>query len=88
MQAGKSFSEALILASTNLVIFIYWTCKSMNNLLPYCGLVDARMKASNKDLPVSIQFGYDVPLYINVKGIAIWYYFQFDQYRKTSKPWS
>ena len=25
----------------------------MNNLLSYCGLVDAKMKASDKDLPVS-----------------------------------
>ena len=25
----------------------------MNNLLSYCGLVDARIRASNKDLPVS-----------------------------------
>ena len=24
----------------------------MNNLLSYCGLVDARIRASNKDLPV------------------------------------
>ena len=94
---GKSFSEALILASTNpqygkrlfielrvqyikttssehvvytnwflfwhseqfmyttsseLAIFMYWTCNSMNNLLSYCGLVDARISASEKDLPV------------------------------------
>jgi hypothetical protein len=27
---------------------------SMNNLLSYCGLVDARISASEKDLPVSI----------------------------------
>ena len=36
-----------------LVVFMYWTCnKSMNNLLSYCGLFDARIRASNKDLPV------------------------------------
>ena len=32
-----------------------WACKSgksMNNLLSYCGLVDARIGASEKDLPV------------------------------------
>ena len=28
------------------------TCNSMNNLLSYCGLVDARISASEKDLPV------------------------------------
>ena len=33
--------------------FHYRTGKSMNNLLSYCGLlVDARIRASNKDLPV------------------------------------
>ena len=26
---------------------------SMNNLLSYCGLVDAKIRASDKDLPVS-----------------------------------
>ena len=31
---------------------MYWTRKSMNNLLSYCGLVDTRIRASNKDLPV------------------------------------
>ena len=29
----------------------------MNNLLSYCGLVDARIRASNKDLPVTESFG-------------------------------
>ena len=30
----------------------YWTGKSMNNLLSFCGLVDPRISASDKDLPV------------------------------------
>ena len=29
---------------------------SMNNLLSYCGLTDARMRASEKDLPVILPF--------------------------------
>ena len=33
-------------------IFMYWTGTSMNNLLSYCGLVDPRISASNKDLSV------------------------------------
>ena len=37
---------------SELVVFMYRTGKSMNNLLSYCGLVDARIRASNKDLPV------------------------------------
>ena len=32
----------------------------MNNLLSYCGLVDARIRASNKDLPVHTTYWYDV----------------------------
>ena len=31
----------------------------MNNLLSYCGLVDARIRASNKDLPVHRQVNSD-----------------------------
>ena len=37
---------------SELGIFIYCTCNSMNNLLPYHELVDARISASEKDLPV------------------------------------
>jgi hypothetical protein len=39
---------------SELVVFMYWTGKSMNNLLSYCGLVDARISAFEKDLPVPI----------------------------------
>ena len=35
---------------------MYWTGKSINNLLPYCGLVDAVISASEKDLPVKESF--------------------------------
>ena len=37
---------------SELVVFMYRTGKSMNNILSYCGLVGARIRASNKDLPV------------------------------------
>ena len=37
---------------SELGIFMYWTRNSMNNLLSYCGLVDARISASEEDLPV------------------------------------
>ena len=33
---------------SELVVFMYWTGKSMNNLLSYCGLVDARISTSEK----------------------------------------
>ena len=38
---------------SELVIFMYWTVNLMNNLLSYCGLVDARISASDKYLPVN-----------------------------------
>ena len=38
---------------SELVIFMYWTGKSMNNLLSYCGLLDVRINASDKDIPVN-----------------------------------
>ena len=37
---------------SELVVFMYWTSESMNNLLSYCGLVDQRISASCNDLPV------------------------------------
>ena len=37
---------------SELGIFMYWTFNSMNNLLSYYGLVDARISASEKDLPL------------------------------------
>ena len=41
-----------VLPSFELGIFIHWTCNSMNNLSSYCGLVDAKIRTSDKDLPV------------------------------------
>ena len=39
---------------------MFWTCSfqgnSINNILSYCGLVDARISASEKDLPVQIDW--------------------------------
>ena len=37
---------------SELVVFMYCTGKSMNNLLSYCGLVDPRISVSDTDLPV------------------------------------
>ena len=39
--------------SSEFGIFMYWTRNSMNNLSSYCGLVDTRISASDKDLPVT-----------------------------------
>ena len=38
---------------SELAIFMFWTRNSMNNLSSYCGLVDTRIRASDKDLPVT-----------------------------------
>ena len=40
---------------SELGIFMYWTGNSMNNLSSYCGLVDAKIRASDIDLPVQIK---------------------------------
>ena len=37
---------------SELGIFMYWTRTSMNNILSYYGLVNARISTSEKDLPV------------------------------------
>ena len=43
---------SIISTCSELGLFIYWTWNSMNNLLSYCGIVDTRISASEKDLPV------------------------------------
>ena len=40
---------------TQHVVNLYFSWNSMNNLLSYCGLIDARMMASEKDLPVTLE---------------------------------
>ena len=42
----------IYLLIAQIQIFMYWTCNSMNNLSSYCGLVNLRISASDKDLPV------------------------------------
>ena len=39
-------------ASSELVIFMYLIRNSLNSVLSYCGLVDAKIRASEIDLPV------------------------------------
>ena len=50
---NKNKTQFMHTTCSELVIFMYWTGNSMNNLLSYCGLVDARISGSEKDLPVS-----------------------------------
>ena len=51
-----------------LNMFMYWTRNSMNNLLSYyCGLVDARISYSKKDLPVFCCIGLNYSAYWTVR---------------------
>ena len=50
----NNFCIQHVLPRFELGIFTYLTCNSMKNLSPYCGLVDARIRASDKDLPVAM----------------------------------
>ena len=49
---NKNKKQFVYTTCSELVVFMYWTGKSMNNILSYCGLVDVRINASDKDLPV------------------------------------
>ena len=57
---------------SELGIFMYWTHNSMNSLVSYCGLTDAKKRASDKGLPVhSVKFNYHP---INVWRLKLpWY---------------
>ena len=46
-------NQFLYTTCSELVVFMYGTGKSINNLLSYCGLIDLGISASDKDLPVS-----------------------------------
>ena len=45
---------------SELGIFMYWTCNSMNNLMSYYELVDAKIRASDKDLPVQCTYNWRI----------------------------
>ena len=57
---------------SELAVFMHWTGKSMNNLLSYCGIVDARISVSEKDLPVhnTHVFGYMPQSEVNYLSVA------------------
>ena len=62
---NKNKKQFMYKTCSDLVVFMYWIGKSMNILLSYCGLVDARIRASEKGLPVhnaKITFGVCCPL--------------------------
>ena len=53
LNVRNNFCTQHVLPRFELGIFMYWTCNSMNNLSSYFGLVDAKIRASDKDLPVN-----------------------------------
>jgi len=61
---------------SDLGIFMYWTGGSMNNLLSYCGLVEVRISASEKDLPVKALFYH--PQYFKFEVMEIKYLLQVE----------
>ena len=53
LNVKNNFCTQHVLPNFELGIFMYSTCNAMNNLLSYCGLVDSKIRASDKDLPVN-----------------------------------
>ena len=51
---NKNKKQFVYTTCSELGIFMYWTRNSMNNLLSYYGLVDARISPSDKDLPAQV----------------------------------
>ena len=45
-------------------IFMPWTCNSIQWMSSYCGLVDAKIRASDKDIPV-LSMKVNMILYVN-----------------------
>ena len=58
LNVRNNFFTQHVLPRFELGIFMYWTCNSMNNLSSYRGLVDAKIRASDKDLPVIGTYTY------------------------------
>ena len=52
LNVRSNFCTQHVFPRFELGIFMYCRCNSINNLLSYSGLVDAKIRASDKDLPV------------------------------------
>ena len=66
---NKTKNQFVYTTCSELVVFMYWTGKLMNNRLTYCGLVDTKISASEKDLPV--KFAFKVDNSVLVKGSTV-----------------
>ena len=56
LNVRNNFFTRHVLPRFELGIFMYWTCNSMNNLSSYFWLVNAKIRASDKGLPVQADF--------------------------------
>jgi hypothetical protein len=61
----NNFCTHYVLPRFELGILMYWTCNSMNSLLSYYGLVDAKIRASDKDLQTI--FSHFLPRFVHFK---------------------
>ena len=61
----KLHAQNMFLPCSVPAVFMCWTGNSMNNLLSYCGLVNERISASEKDLPVKVFVGIRVCVALN-----------------------
>ena len=54
----NNFCTQHVFLRFELGIFMFGSCNSMNNLLSNCGLVDAKIRVSDKNLPVHFEHAY------------------------------
>ena len=73
LNVRNNFRTQHVLPRFELGIFVYWTCNSMNNLSSYCGLVDAKIRVPDKDLPVQGKVEIDHLLLIYFWELSIWF---------------
>ena len=57
----------------------------MNNRLTYCGLVDARISASEKNLPVNVQFQIIPPIFVTRQTNQYCIYYDLDLFFQLSR---
>ena len=53
-RTGAEHGQNMFYPCSALVVFMIIPC----NLLSYCGLIDAKIRASDKDLPVQLNFQF------------------------------
>ena len=84
----KTKKQFMYTKFSELIVFMYWPGKLMNNLLSYCGLVDPRIRASEKDLPVLFtRFLQCSERFYNMNNFGLfWWYYLFFPLLVTCQP--